>query len=79
MTKSFREDLSQSDLAVSSLAFGFTIGFGFLTAWEAIKQTTRARNPLKSEYIWMVWGEIFFCMAIAVVVYLSLYGFYEVR
>jgi hypothetical protein len=79
MTKNFREDLTQSDLAVSSLAFGFTIGFGLLTTWEAIKQTTRARNPFKSLYIWMVWGEIFVCMTIALVVWLSLYGFYEVR
>ncbi|KPM44484.1 hypothetical protein AK830_g2072 [Neonectria ditissima] len=40
------------------MAFGFTIGFGFLTTWEAIKQTRRNRNPLRSAYIYMLWGEI---------------------
>ncbi|KAK7423693.1 hypothetical protein QQX98_000883 [Neonectria punicea] len=34
------------------------IGFGFLTTWEAIKQTRRNRNPMRSAYIYMLWGEI---------------------
>jgi hypothetical protein len=49
---------SKSDLTVAAMAFGFTIGFGFLTTWEAIKQTRRNRNPLRSSYIYMIWGEI---------------------
>ncbi|KAK7211326.1 hypothetical protein V2G26_018504 [Clonostachys chloroleuca] len=49
---------SKSDLTVAAMAFGFTIGFGFLTTWEAIKQTQRNRNPLRSSYIYMIWGEI---------------------
>jgi hypothetical protein len=48
------------------MAFGFTIGFGFLTTWEAIKQTRRNRNPLRSAYIYMLWGEIVANMGIMV-------------
>ena len=46
------------DVELAALAVGFNIGFGFLTVWEAIKQTQRNRNPLRSAYIYMVWGEI---------------------
>ena len=49
---------SENDTKVAAMAFGFTIGFGFLTTWEAIKQTRRNRNPLRSAYIYMLWGEI---------------------
>jgi hypothetical protein len=57
---------SVSDFKVASMAFGFTIGFGFLTTWEAIKQTRRNRNPLRSAYIYMLWGEIVANMGIMV-------------
>lgn len=49
---------SVADFKVAAMAFGFTVGFGFLTTWEAIKQTRRNRNPLRSAYIYMLWGEI---------------------
>lgn len=43
--------MSYTDIQVSSLAAGFSIGFGLLTVWEAIKQTRRNRNPLRSVYV----------------------------
>jgi hypothetical protein len=49
---------SVQDFQLAAVAAGFTIGFGFLTVWEAIKQTQQNRNPLRSAYIYMVWGEI---------------------
>ena len=49
---------SRSDVQVAALAAGFTLGFGLLTCWEAIKQTRLNRNPLRSSYIYMIWGEI---------------------
>ncbi|KAJ4301781.1 hypothetical protein N0V90_003875 [Kalmusia sp. IMI 367209] len=49
---------SRSDIQIAALAAGFTLGFGFLTVWEAIKQTRRNKNPLRSVYIYMLWGEI---------------------
>jgi hypothetical protein len=49
---------TRSDIQIAALAGGFTIGFGFLTVWEAIKQTRLNKNPLRSAYIYMIWGEI---------------------
>ncbi|KAK7729987.1 hypothetical protein SLS53_009102 [Cytospora paraplurivora] len=46
---------SDSDHIVASLAVGFTLGFGLLTVWEAIKQTRRSKNPRRSAYIYMIW------------------------
>ncbi|KAH0606865.1 uncharacterized protein H6S33_003699 [Morchella sextelata] len=65
---------SISDIKVSSIAFGFTLGFGFLTTWNAIKQTNRSRNPWKSAYIYMIWGELLANVAITIQAYLYLSG-----
>ena len=65
---------STSDFQVAALAAGFTLGFGFLTVWEAIKQTRRNRNPLRSGYIYMLWGEIIANIAIGIVGWLFLNG-----
>ncbi|KAK1982725.1 hypothetical protein LZ30DRAFT_716547 [Colletotrichum cereale] len=65
---------STTDYQLASLAAGFTIGFGFLTVWEAMKQTRRNRNPLRSTYIYMIWGEILANLIIAIVGWLFLNG-----
>ncbi|OAL50999.1 hypothetical protein IQ07DRAFT_508713 [Pyrenochaeta sp. DS3sAY3a] len=65
---------SVQDFQLAALAAGFTLGFGFLTVWEAIKQTQRNRNPLRSAYIYMVWGEIFVNLVIGIVGWLFLNG-----
>lgn len=65
---------STSDVQVASLAAGFTLGFGFLTVWEAMKQTRRNRNPLRSTYIYMMWGEIVANLAIGILGWLFLAG-----
>lgn len=65
---------SKTDYQVASLAAGWTLGFGFLTVWEAIKQTRRNRNPARSAYIYMVWGEIVANLAITIIVWLLLEG-----
>jgi hypothetical protein len=65
---------SKEDIKIASLAAGFTIGFGFLTVWEAIKQTRRNRRPARSVYIWMVWGEIVANAAIGLLGWLFLNG-----
>ncbi|KAK1512415.1 uncharacterized protein CCOS01_14655 [Colletotrichum costaricense] len=65
---------SKTDYQIASLAAGFTIGFGFLTVWEAMKQTRRNRNPLRSTYIYMMWGEIVANLVIAVIGWLFLDG-----
>ncbi|KAI1477705.1 hypothetical protein K445DRAFT_321957 [Daldinia sp. EC12] len=66
--------VSKSDIQIASLAAGFSMGFGLLTVWEAIKQTRRNRNPLRSTYIYMLWGEIIANLVILVVGYLWIDG-----
>ncbi|KAH7413656.1 hypothetical protein DE146DRAFT_2335 [Phaeosphaeria sp. MPI-PUGE-AT-0046c] len=65
---------SVQDFQLAALAAGFTIGFGLLTVWEAIKQTRRNRNPLRSTYIYMLWGEIIANVLIAIIGWLFLHG-----
>ncbi|KAF9876908.1 hypothetical protein CkaCkLH20_05754 [Colletotrichum karsti] len=65
---------SKADYQIASLAAGFTIGFGFLTVWEAMKQTRQNRNPLRSSYIYMMWGEILANLAITIIGWLFLDG-----
>lgn len=61
-----------ADYKVASMALGFSLGFGFLTVWTAIKQTRRNRNPLRSSYIYMIWGEILANLGIGILGYLFL-------
>jgi hypothetical protein len=65
---------SVGDYQLAATAAGFTLGFGFLTVWEAIQQTRRNRNPLRSTYIYMIWGEILVNICIGVVGWLFLAG-----
>jgi len=65
---------SVKDLQIAALATGFWLGFGFLTVWEAIKQTKRNMNRYRSLYIYMVWGEIIANIGLMVVGWLFLHG-----
>ncbi|OJD38124.1 uncharacterized protein BKCO1_500063 [Diplodia corticola] len=67
-------DTSMTDTKVSSIAFGFFLGFGYLTAWDAYKITARNRNPWRSLFVWMVWGELAANTAIAILAWLFLEG-----
>ncbi|KAF4609613.1 hypothetical protein G7Y89_g15842 [Cudoniella acicularis] len=58
-------EVTKTDLAVASIAWGFTVGFGFFTAWTATKQTTIIRRRygimrLNSPYVWMICFLFFF-------------------
>ncbi|RMZ73238.1 MFS multidrug transporter [Pyrenophora seminiperda CCB06] len=65
---------SVQDYQLAALAAGFTLGFGFLTVWEAIKQTRRNQSPLRSAYIYMIWGEILVNFIIGIIGWLFLNG-----
>ena len=65
---------SKTDFQVAALAAGFSLGFGFLTAWEAVKQTRLNKNPLRSTYIYMIWGEIVANVVIAILGWVFLEG-----
>ncbi|KAI1465827.1 uncharacterized protein F4812DRAFT_113792 [Daldinia caldariorum] len=68
-----------TDIQVASLAAGFSMGFGILTVWEAIKQTRRNRHPLRSTYIYMLWGEIIANVVILIIGYLWIDGHFGDR
>ncbi|KAK6586365.1 hypothetical protein PZA11_001422 [Diplocarpon coronariae] len=68
-----------SDLVIASIAWGFTLGFGFLTTWTAIKQTAEGVqrygfSKLHSPYIVMIWLEILVCLIFGVICWLHLNG-----
>jgi MFS superfamily sulfate permease-like transporter len=62
------------DFKLASVAAGFTLGFGLLTVWEAVKQTREIKSPLRSIYIYMVWGEILANLLIGIIAWLFLDG-----
>ncbi|MBE3049947.1 hypothetical protein IMZ48_47100 [Candidatus Bathyarchaeota archaeon] len=70
-------EATTTDFQVAALAAGFTIGFGFLTVWEAIKQTKRIRNPFRNVYTYLVWGEILANLGLAVIGWLLVDGVLE--
>ncbi|KAF2220982.1 hypothetical protein BDZ85DRAFT_302196 [Elsinoe ampelina] len=73
------QQVTQADMNIASIAWGFSMGFGFLTVWAAIKQTTAARRKhgtrrLNTPYIWMIWLEIIVCLAFSIECWLYLAG-----
>lgn len=73
------EEVTQDDLAIASLAWGFTIGFGWLTTWTAIKQTAKiwrryGIQSIHSTYVWLMWLEILVCLVYSIICWLYLKG-----
>lgn len=71
------EPVTQEDYIIASLAFGFTLGFGWLTTWTAIRQTLhgykkRGGRVFRSPYIIMIWSEIVVCAGFAIMCFLYL-------
>ncbi|PNS16837.1 hypothetical protein CAC42_4801 [Sphaceloma murrayae] len=74
-----QQEVTRGDMNIASIAWGFTLGFGFLTVWTAIKQTLAAKRRhgakrLNSPYIWMIWLEIIVCLAFSIECWLHLAG-----
>ncbi|KAH6971291.1 hypothetical protein EDB80DRAFT_658250 [Ilyonectria destructans] len=72
------QEVTEDDLALASLAWGFTIGFGWLTTWTAMKQTKRIyeRRGLlvfRSAYVWMIWLEILVCLIFSIICCFAFY------
>ncbi|KAF8600126.1 hypothetical protein BDV93DRAFT_448286 [Ceratobasidium sp. AG-I] len=64
--------VNDGDMRLSTVAFGFTIGFGYFVGCHAFRQTKRTRRW--SPYIVMVWLEILVCTVFAVICWLYLCG-----
>ncbi|EUC62492.1 transmembrane protein, putative [Rhizoctonia solani AG-3 Rhs1AP] len=56
------------DERLATLAFGFTLGFGYFVVWHAVKQTHKIRR--RSAYIIMCWVEIAACIIWAILSWL---------
>jgi hypothetical protein len=57
----------------------FTLGFGFLTTWKAMKQSTAmfkryGLRRLSNAYLWMIWAEIAVCLAFSIACWLYIRG-----
>ncbi|KAF4972301.1 hypothetical protein FSARC_1080 [Fusarium sarcochroum] len=57
------QTVTRGDLVIASTALGFTVGFGWLTTWKAIKQTSQiykrhGRRVFRNAYVIMIWGEL---------------------
>ncbi|KAF2141626.1 uncharacterized protein K452DRAFT_228204 [Aplosporella prunicola CBS 121167] len=57
------EKITTGDLAAASVVWGLTVVWTGICIWQAITQTRRARNPLESTYVWMIWIELCVCFA----------------
>lgn len=68
------QQVTRTDMNVASICWGFTLGFGFLTTWEAMRQSLRARDPLRSTYVWMIWLELLVCLAFSIICWIHLDG-----
>lgn len=71
--------VTEDDMVIASLAWGFTIGFGWLTTWTAVKQTMRiykrnGRHIFNNAYVWMIWLEILVCLVFSIICWLYLRG-----
>ncbi|CAE6536210.1 unnamed protein product [Rhizoctonia solani] len=65
-------EVKDGDMKLATLAFGWTIGFGYFVVWHAIRQTKRL-NALTV----MIWGEILAGAIFATVCWLYLCGIIE--
>lgn len=54
------EPVSTTDMQLASIAWGFTLGFGFLTSVKAARQTLRIwqRRRRVTTYMVLAWGEM---------------------
>jgi hypothetical protein len=73
------EPVTQEDLVIASLAWGFTLGIGWLASWTAIVQTAsvvrrRGWRGVANPYVIMIWGEIAVCLAFGIICFMYLLG-----
>ncbi|KAF9006797.1 hypothetical protein BDZ89DRAFT_889965, partial [Hymenopellis radicata] len=57
---------------VASMAFGWTLGFGYFALCHAFRETRRARRL--NTYVVLIWGEIIVCAVLAIICWLYLAG-----
>ena len=73
------EEVTENDMIIASVAWGFTLGIGWLTTWTAMVQTKGiwrryGMNVFRHVYAWMIWGEIAVCLGFGVICFMYLLG-----
>ena len=73
------QETTEDDINIASLAWGFTLGVGWLTTWTALKQTLQiyeghSLHVFRNAYVWMVWLEILVCLVFSIICWLHLRG-----
>ncbi|KAI9736127.1 MAG: hypothetical protein M1834_001011 [Cirrosporium novae-zelandiae] len=68
--------VTRADMDIASIGWGFTLGFGFLTAWKVIRQTRTIQSnaDLNRPYVWMIWLELIDSAVFSIIVWLHLNG-----
>ncbi|KAL0567126.1 hypothetical protein V5O48_014872, partial [Marasmius crinis-equi] len=66
------EDLviTTNDIKIASLAFGWTLGFGYFTACHCVRETVRTRRI--NTYVILIWSELLVCLIFAIICWLYL-------
>ncbi|KAJ6490282.1 hypothetical protein C8R47DRAFT_1215144 [Mycena vitilis] len=62
--------VTESDMLVASMAFGWTLGFGYFTVCHAVRETRRTRRF--NIYVFLIWLQIIVSTAFAVMTWLYL-------
>jgi hypothetical protein len=73
------EEVTRFDLMLAAMAWGFTLGIGWLTTWSAVKQSMgiwkrRQWGILRNAYFWMIWLEISVCLGFGIICFLYILG-----
>lgn len=63
-------EITVGDIKIASLAFGWTLGFGYFTACHCVRETRRTRRI--NTYVILIWGELLVCLIFAVICWLYL-------
>jgi len=67
-----REQVTETDIIVATLTFGWTCGFGYFVLWHVIKQTQRTEKF--NLYVFMCWAEYAVCAIFAIICWLHILG-----
>ncbi|KAF8917828.1 hypothetical protein CPB85DRAFT_142067 [Mucidula mucida] len=62
--------VTQGDMNLASIAFGWSLGFGYFAVCHAVRESRRARRI--NTYIILVWGEIIVCLLFGILCWLYL-------
>ncbi|KAJ6531486.1 hypothetical protein DFH09DRAFT_1183218 [Mycena vulgaris] len=62
--------VTEGDMILSSMAFGWTLGFGYFTVCHAVRETRRSRRI--NVYVVLIWSQIIVSGAFAVICWLYL-------